>query len=102
MQAVEADVAMSGVDTELLMVSYIKDNISQDNGWIFNSDSTVHVCFHKKMFSSLVTKEERIVKMVDGSAWEVIGTETVNVISRDGTVCALEAVRYVLKARYNL
>ena len=40
--------------------------------------------------------------MVDGSACEVIGTGTVKVTGRDKTVRALEAVRYVPEARYNL
>ena len=40
--------------------------------------------------------------MVDDSACEVIETEAVKVIGRDGTVHALEAVRYVPEARYNL
>ena len=40
--------------------------------------------------------------MVDGSACEVIGTGTVKVTERDGTMRALEAVRYVPEARYNL
>jgi len=38
----------------------------------------------------LVTKEEKIVKMVDGSACEVNRTGTVKVIKRDGMVRALE------------
>ena len=54
------------------------------------------------MFNSLVVKEEGIVKMVDGSACEVIDIGTVKVIGRDGTVRALEAVWYVPEARYNL
>ena len=73
------------------MASY-EDNTSQDKGWIFDSGSTVHVCFQKELFNSLVAKEEWIVKMVDGSACEIIDTETVKVIGRDGTVRALEAV----------
>ena len=40
--------------------------------------------------------------MVDGSACEVIGTGTINVTKRDEMVHALEAVRYIPKARYNL
>ena len=47
-------------------------------------------------------KGGRDVKMVDGSACEIIDTETVKVTGRDGTVRALEAVRYVLEAQYNL
>ena len=56
------------------MASY-KDNISQGKVWIFDSGSTVHVCFQKELFdNSLVAKEEGIVKMVDDSACEVIST----------------------------
>ena len=40
--------------------------------------------------------------MVDGSACEVISTETVKVTGRDGTLRTLEAVWYVSEARYNL
>jgi len=40
----------------------------------------------------LVVKEEGIIKMVDGSACEVIDNETINVTSRDEMVRALEAV----------
>ena len=58
--------------------------------------------FPKELFNSLVAKEELIVKMVDDSACEIIGTTTVKVTKRDGTVHALEAVRYVPKAQYNL
>jgi len=50
----------------------------------------------------LVAKEEGIVKMVDGSAYEVVGTRTVNVTRRDETMYVLKAVRYVSEARYNL
>ena len=58
--------------------------------------------FPKRAINSLVANEEGIVKMVDGSACEVIGTETVKVTGRDRTVHALEAVRYVQEAWYNL
>jgi len=75
----------------------------QGKYWIFDSGSTVHVCFQKELFNNfLVAKEEGIVKMVDGSACEVIGTETIKVTGRDRTVRTLEAVRYVPEARYNL
>ena len=50
----------------------------------------------------MVEKENGTVKMVDDSAYEVIGTGTVKVTERDGTVHVLEAVRYVLEAHYNL
>ena len=72
-----------------------EDNTSQGKDWIFDSvysGSTVHVCSQKELLNSLVVKEERIVKMVNGSACEVIGTGTVKVTGRDGTVRALEAV----------
>ena len=98
-QAADADVAMSGGDTEILMASY--DNTSQDKSWIFDSDSSVHVCSHKKLLNSLVAKEERTVKMVDG-ACEIIDTGSVKVTERDGTMYALEAIKYVPKVRYNL
>ena len=53
------------------MASY-EDNTSQDKGWIFDSDSTVHVCFQKELFNnSLDAKEEGNIKMVDGSACKV-------------------------------
>ena len=50
----------------------------------------------------LIAKEEGIAKMMDGSACKVIGIGTINVASRDGTVCALETVRHVMEARHNL
>jgi len=50
----------------------------------------------------LVAMEEGTVKMVDGSACEVIGIGTINITCRDGMVHALEAIRYVSEARYNL
>ena len=101
-QAAEADVVLSGVEeTEVLMTSY-KNNTSQGKGWIFDSGSTVHACSQKELFNSLVAKEEEIVKMVDSSACEIIGTGTVKVTKRDGTVRALEAVRYVSEVWYNL
>ena len=56
-QTAEAYVAMSSVDTEVLMTSYV-DNTSQDKGWIFNSGSMVHVYSHKDMFNFLVTKRK--------------------------------------------
>ena len=50
----------------------------------------------------MVAKEKETVKMVDGSACEVIGTMTVKVTERDRTMGLLEAVRSILEARYNL
>jgi len=47
-------------------------------------------------------KGGRTVKMVDDSACEVIDTWTVNITGRDEMMSALEAVRYVSEARYNL
>ena len=83
------------------MASY-EDNTSQGNGWIFDSGSTVHVCFQEELFNSLVAQEEGIVKMMDSSACKVIGTGTVKVTERDGMVRALEVVLYVPELRYNL
>jgi len=42
-QATEANVA-SGVDTEVLMTSYVEDNTYQGKNWIFDSGSTIYVC----------------------------------------------------------
>jgi len=63
---VKANVAMNGVDTEVLMTSYIEDNTFQGKSWIFNSGSIVHICSHKERFNSLVAKEKETVKMVNG------------------------------------
>ena len=62
----------------------------------------VHVYSQKELFNLLVAKEEGIVKMVNGSTCEVIGTGTVKITERDKMVRALEAVQYVSEARYNL
>jgi len=75
-QAAKADVAISGIETEVLMASYVKDNTSQGKGWIFDFGSAVHVCSHKDMVNFLVAKEEGAV----------------NVTGRDG----------MKKTRYNL
>jgi len=40
----------------------------------------------------LVAKEEETVKIVNGSAYEVINIETVKIAERDGTMRALKAV----------
>ena len=90
-QVVEADVVSSVKDTEILMASY-EDKTSQGKGWIFDLDSTVHVCSQKELFNSLVAKEEGIIKMADGSAYEVIGTGTIKITERDGMVRTLETV----------
>ena len=101
-KAAETDVANGVEDIKVLTTSYVEDNTSQDKCWIFGSGSMVHVYSQKELFNSLIATEEGIVKMVDGSACEVIGTGTVKITERDGTVRALEAVRYVPEARYNL
>jgi len=62
----------------------------------------IHVYSQKEMFNSMVAKEKGTVKIVIDSACEVISTGTINVTSRDGMVCALEAVWYVPEALYNL
>ena len=101
-QATEVNVVSDVEDIEILMASY-EDNTSRGKGWIFDSSSTAHVCYQKELFNnSLIAKEEGIVKVVDGSACEIIDTGTIKVTGRDGTVHALEAVRYIPKARYNL
>ena len=97
----EAGAALSGLEKAEVLMASNKDNTSQGKGWIFDSGSTVHVCSQKELFNSLVVKEEGIVKMVDGSTCEVIGTGTVKVTERDGAVRALEAVRYISEACYN-
>ena len=93
---------MSGVDTKVLMTSYVEYYTSQSKGWIFDFGSMVHVYFHKEMFNSLVAKEEGTVKMVDSSACEVIDTGTINVTCRERMLRALEAIRYVQEVWYNL
>ena len=92
-QAAEAGVALSGLEEIEVLMAFNEDNTSEGKSWIFDSGSTVHVCSQKELFNSLVAKEEGIVKMVDESACEVIGTGTVKFTERDGTVRALEAVR---------
>ena len=62
-----------------------EDNTSQGKDWIFDSvylGSTVHVCSQKELLNSLVVKEKGIAMIMDGSACEVIGTETVKVTER--------------------
>ena len=82
---------------------FVEDNASQGKGWIFDSNSTVHVYSQKELFKNiLATKEKGIVKMVDGSAYKVISTGIVKVTERDEMVCVLKTVRYVSKAWYNL
>ena len=95
-------VARDVEDSEVLMISYVEDNTSQGKGWIFDSGSTVHVCSQKELFNSLVAKKIQTAKMINGSACKVIGTRTVKVTERDGTMCALKAVQYIPEARYNL
>ena len=54
----EADVAMSNVDTEVFMTSHVEDNTSPDKSWIFDYGSRNH----KVMFNSKVGKKRSIVK----------------------------------------
>jgi len=93
---------LSGLENIEVLMASNEDNTSQGKGWIFDSGSMVHVCSQKELFNSLVVKEEGIVKMVDDSACEVIGTGTVKVLERDRMVRTLEAVRYVPEIYYNL
>jgi len=74
---VKADVA-EGVPDTYVLTTFI-DNTSIDKCWILDSGSVVHVYSQKELFNFLVAKEEGNVKMVDGSACEVIGTGTINV-----------------------
>ena len=96
----EADVAGCVLDTYVLTTSI--DNTSTDKSGILDANSAVHVCSQKKMFNSLVAKEEGTINIVDSLACKAIDTRTVNVTGRDGMMCALKAVRYVPKVRYNL
>jgi len=89
-RATEADVVEGVSDTYVLM-TFI-DNISTHKGWILNSGSTGYVCSQKEMFYSFVAKEEGTAQMVHNLACGIIGTGTVNIIGRDGTMRALEAV----------
>ena len=50
----------------------------------------------------MVANEEGIIKMVDSSTCEVIGTVTVNVTGRDRTMRTLEAFQYFSEIQYNL
>ena len=59
----EVDIAMSGVDTKVLMTFYVEDNTSRGKDLIFDFSNMVHVCSYKEMFS-LVAKKVT----VDGSA----------------------------------
>ena len=81
----------AGVSDAYVLMAFI-DNTSTDKGWILDSGSVVHVYSQKEMFNSLIAKEERTVKMLDGSACEVIDTRTINVRGRDETMHALEVV----------
>ena len=100
-QVAEADIAR-GVNIEVLMTSYVEDNTSQGKRWIFDSASTINVCSQKELLNSLVTKKEGTVKLVAGLTCEVISTRTVKVTERNGTMRALETVRYLPEARHNL
>jgi len=99
---VEVDVTIIDIDTEILMASYVENNTSQGKDWISDYDSTVRVCSQKEMFNSLVVREEGIVKIVDGSAFEAISTGIVNVTCKDGPMSALQAAQYASEARYYL
>ena len=97
-QAVATNIVISGVNTEVLMTSYVEDNTSQGKDWIFDSDSKVHVCFHKETFNSLALKEEGIVKMIDGLVCKVISTGTTNITCRGGMMSHAEVVWYASEA----
>ena len=85
------------------MAYYVEYNTFQGKNWIFDQDNTVHVCSQKELFNnSLVVKEEEIVKMVNGSACQVVGTGTIKVTERDETVHALVVIQCVPEVWYNL
>jgi len=72
-QAAEADVVRGVEDTEVLMTSYVENNISQCKGWIFESGSTVYVCFEKELFNSWLQRRKGLsrwwmVRLVRSSA----------------------------------
>ena len=96
----ESDVVEGVSDTNVLTTSI--DNTSTDKSGILDADSAVHVCSQKKMFNSLVEKEEGTINIVDSSACKAIDTRTINVTGRDEMMRALEVVRYVPGVRYNL
>jgi len=58
--------------------------------------------FPKRVVQLLVYKTGKDVKMVDGSACKVISIRIVKVTEKDGVVCALKVVRYILEAYCNL
>ena len=87
-QVAETDTASGASGTKVLIASYVKDNTSQGKGWIFDSSCTVHLCFQKELFNSLVAKEKETVKMMDGSACEVTGTCNAPIL-RYGDVTAM-------------
>jgi len=46
------------------------------------------------MFNFLIVKEKGAVKIMDDSTRKIIGTGTINVTGRDGTVRTLKAIWY--------
>ena len=58
--------------------------------------------FSEKATQLLSCKGGRDCQDGDGLACKVISTGTIKITERDGTVRALEAVRYVSEAQYNL
>ena len=54
----KANVAMNGVDTEVLMTSYIEDNTSKGKSWIFDSGNTI-MYVPKRVVQLLDYKEGR-------------------------------------------
>jgi hypothetical protein len=96
----EAGVAIN-FENDVLLTVVDEHNTSHGKGWVLDSGSAVHVCSHHGMFTSFVA-EEGTVRMVDGSTCRVMGTGTVKIKGKDGTVRALAKVRYVPEARCNL
>ena len=58
--------------------------------------------FPKRVVQLLVYKRGKDVKMVDGSACKDISIGIVKGTEKDGVVCTLKVVRYILEAYCNL
>jgi len=65
---VEADIAMSSVDIEVLMASYVEDNTSQGKSCIFDSISTVHDVPIRRCSILWLQKELSMAQLAKSSA----------------------------------
>ena len=55
----EAGAAFSGLEETKVSIAFHEDNTFQGKDWIFDSASTVHVCFQKELFKLLGYKRGR-------------------------------------------